>query len=425
MTSPNVYWYVIPETNKCYALQYYNGKGQFFYGEMPLTEAPKGFYIDSTFKNFTIRPNGSVIAIDDKGKFWTLPNYKDINNSTAFSGPFGSSSNDIISITTFNNCKEGFFSSISEGFTSLIEGFSNSPVPSYNINAPTLVAIKGQAFWGTGESSSDNTTGGRSLQECTARCSSTPNCTGATYNLNDHERPYCLLRSGEGNTTPALKDDYAIVPKSKQLFKIVESINYELNLVNNKIRKKINDVHSIYGRQVQDRDSNQYSLVSQYDYLNGERDKINEMIKEYQTLEETENEMGIYTTKNYFIFFLFFIIVFIACIVLAMSSVDQNTSTATIAIVNSGITSVKSIASSINWIYVMLGIIVLIIIAHLYNQYITAIYNNAPSLKRMGQLGVVYFIFIIVIIFIAISYFNKSNTTSYLPNLPNLPNLNK
>ena len=166
----------------------------------------------------------------------------------------------------------------------------------------------------------------------------------------------------------------------------------------------------IYGKQVEQRLNKNYSLVNQYDALNRDREKINNMIKEYQNLETTENEMGVYITKNYFLFFVFFAVVFIAIITLSMFSLDPKTSSAiTFAIVDPAVTTAKAVANNVNPFYVMFGIILLVVTSYLYNQYITSFLNNAPSFKNMGQLGIVYFVFVIVIIFVAIKYFNKNN----------------
>jgi len=356
-------------------------------------------------KAITIAPDGTFIGVGTDSQLYTKDSYK--NLSTNWKGPY-----------TNSCCVNGITTIANPNYNGAV--FTTSKEPNYKINAPNLTEVKGQAFWGTGESSPDNVSG-KTLQECKARCSNTPGCTGATFNLNDHQRPYCFLRKGEGDPIPALRDDYAIVPKSKQLLKIVESLNNEINSVNRQMQRKIDEVYNIYGEQVDKRFDQNYSLVNQYDTLNGEREKINDMIKEYQDLETSETEMGIYITKNYLLFFVFFVVVFIAIIILAMSSVDQNTSNAVaFSVINPAVTTAKAVANNVNPFYVMFGIILLVVISYLYNQYITAIYNNAPSFKSMGQLGIVYFVFIIVIIFVAITYFNKNKGTSYMPNM-NLP----
>ena len=346
-------------------------------------------------KAITIAPDGTFIGVGTDNQLYTKRSYKDLSGE--WKGPY-SNSCCILGITTIPN----------PNYNGAI--FSTLKKPNYNINSPILTEVKGQVFWGTsgvGESVS------KSLQECSASCSSTPGCTGATFNP---DKQYCWLRGGEGSTMPGLVNDYAIVSKSEQLFKNVESINSELVIVNRKLQRKIDEMYSKYGEQSQIRDLKNYSLISQYDNLNKERKKINDIINDYQTLETTQVESNIYIKKNYYLFFIFFLIVFIAIIVLGMLSLDENTSNIiSFSIVKPSVEITTMIYNSINPFYLMFGIILIVVTVYLYNKYFTAVYNNIPSFKDMGQLGVVYLVFFIVAIFIGVSYYNNNSGTSYFP----------
>jgi hypothetical protein len=340
-------------------------------------------------KAITIAPDGTFIGVGTNNQIYAKDNYQ--NLSTPWKGPFKNPYTNqkyaVIGIAAFINSNYN------------PSKFSNASEPNYNINSPPLIDTKGQAFWGTYGIKEGNA---KSIQECSALCSANSRCTGATFNP---DKRYCWIRGGEGTPIPALRNDYAIIPKSKKLLEISDSINRQINDVNKKMQKKIDQLYSIYGKQIEKRDTNNYSLIDQYETLNAERKKIEDIIKEYQTLEQNQDESSIYITKNYFLFFVFFLIVFIAAIILAFSTIDAESSAVTFAIINNTTTSVKSILSNINPYYTMFGIILLVTITHLYNTYITSIYNNAPSFQKMGQLGVIYFVFLIVIIFIAMSYF--------------------
>jgi hypothetical protein len=341
-------------------------------------------------KAITIAPDGTFIGVGtNDNTLYIKDSYKDL--TTKWKGPYASSCC-VVGVTTIPN----------PNYNGAI--FSTAKQPNYKINAPILTSIKGQTFWGTssvGESTS------KSVQECSALCSNNDRCSGATFNPN---KQYCWLRGGEGSAMPGLSNDYAIVPKSKQLLKIVESLNNEINSVNRKMQTKINEVYGIYDKQIASSFNKNYDLVDQYNILNTDREKINDMLKEYQTLETTENEMGIYTLKNYYLFFIFFAVVFIAIIILAMSSLDENTSNVlAFTVINPSVTTVKTIVNNVNPFYVIFGIILLVVIPYLYNEYASYIYNNFPSFKKMGQLGVVYVVFVILIIFVAITYLSKNN----------------
>lgn len=343
-------------------------------------------------KAITIAPDGTFIGVGTDNQIYTKDNYK--NLSTPWKGPYKNPYTNqkygVVGVATFVNPSYN------------ASKFNNSLDPNYYINAPKLTDIKGQAFWGTyglKEGSVNN------LQECSAMCSANSKCTGATFNP---DKRYCWTRGGENTPIPALQNDYAIIPKSKQLLEISNSINKQINVINQKMQKKIDELYSIYGRQIAKRSSNDYSLVNDYERLNSERKKIEEIIKQYQTLEESQDESSVYIRSNYYLFFVFFLIVFIAVIILAFSAVDPAAGAATFAIINNASTNTKFILSNTNPYYIMFGIILLVTIAHLYNTYITSIYNNIPSFTKMGQMGIVYFVFFIIIIFIAISYFKRS-----------------
>jgi hypothetical protein len=341
-------------------------------------------------KAITIAPDGTFIGVGMDNKIYTKDNYQ--NLTTPWKGPYttlNGSGYDIIGVAAFVNSNYD------------ASKYNNNKEPNFNINAPTLGNIKGQAFWGTHGLTGVNS---NSLQECSALCSSDNRCTGATFNP---DKRLCWTRGGPGSTMPALPNDYAIIPKSKQLLDISDSINRQINNVNRQMQIRIDQLYSIYGRQIEKRNSNDYNLINEYNNLNSERKKINEIIKEYQTLEQTENESSIFISKNYYLFFTFLLVSFLTIIVLYFCSIDPQTSANTIKNVNNITTNVYSVASKINPYYVMFGIILLVTISHLYNTYITSIYNNAPSLQNMGQLGAVYFVFFVVLIFIAISYFKK------------------
>lgn len=351
-------------------------------------------------KAITIASDGTFIGVGTDNRIYTKPTYKDL--STPWTGPYQNPwtgnawSVEVVGITTITNPNYNG------------TGFSSAKSPNYNINAPILDSIKSQAFWGTGASSSDYNSG-KTLQECSARCASTPNCSGATFNLNDHGRPVCFLRSGEGRPIPALFEDYAIIPKRKKLLQIVESINNDLTTINRKIQKKIDRFYSIYGNQIELRFSKNYSLIDNYKLLDGERTKINKVVADYQTLEKKENDLGLYATSNYYYYFIFFVIVFVGIITLYMSSIDQNTTTAiSFGIVNPVVNTTKAIVNNVNPFYVMFGIILLVVVLHLYSQYFTSVYNNLPSLQKMGQLGIIYLVFVVAIIFVIFMYLNQN-----------------
>jgi hypothetical protein len=222
---------------------------------------------------------------------------------------------------------------------------------------PDYWVTQGQSYWGT---DSIKVTNSPTLQECSASCSSTSGCSGATFNKDDYERPMCWLRSGEGNLVPSAENDYAIIPKGEKLLKIIEYINLELTSVNEKIQQIINSSNDIYNNQVEERQMKSLELSEQYEILMSDRDKIMRIIDEYKTLDETQNNQNIMTTQNYYWYILLLFCLIIFVYILYRISLPQNSET------NININNYKL---NINPFYVIFGIIIIIIIIYFYNKY--------------------------------------------------------
>lgn len=338
-------------------------------------------------KAITIAPDGTFIGVGMDNKLYIKDSYK--NLTTNWKGPYTSSCC-VIGITTIVN----------PNFNVSTTGYSTATAPNYNINAPAFSEIKGQAFWGTSQISVTNN---GTLQDCTASCASTPGCTGATFNQSDHDRPICWLRGGDGSSMPALENDYAIVPKSKQLLKIVEGVSNELKNINSKMQTKINKIREIYGDQIPERDIQNYNLIGQHVKLEDERMKVQNMLTQYEKLENQESELGLFVTHKYYLYFLLLTLVVIFIIILAYSSADEKTaqviSSSVTAVALAPVAAVKATAQVVNPYYVLFAIILLFTISYIYNQYFLKLNNNLPSFKNLfTQTGLLYFFFILLIV---------------------------
>jgi hypothetical protein len=345
-------------------------------------------------KAITIAPDGTFIGIGMDDKLYTKDSYT--NLSTSWKGPYTSSCC-VIGITTIANPNAS-------------NSYSTATAPNYNINSPSYTEIKGQAFWGTSALSVINN---GTLQDCNASCASTPGCTGATFNKQDHGRPVCWLRGGDGSTIPALANDYAIVPKNKQLLKIVEGVSRELKSVNAKMQVKINRIRDLYGDQIQERDIQNYNLIGQHVKLEDEREKIHKMLSQYQNLENQEQEVGLFVTQNYYWYFILLALAVICVVILGYSSIDQNTSsvitkTASDA-VQIPIQIAKDTARVVNPFYILFAIILFFTITYTYNQYYQNVYNNLPSVKKFfTETNVLYlFVFLLIIVWFGYRFIQR------------------
>ena len=109
-----------------------------------------------------------------------------------------------------------------------------------------MTTLPGKVFWGSGQAGSQSVYTGGTVEQCQALCSSTTNCSGATYNPTAHGQPMCWLRSGEGQVTPSLDSDVAIIPEAKKYLMTIESINTKLISTNQQIQKLINQSQPVY-----------------------------------------------------------------------------------------------------------------------------------------------------------------------------------
>lgn len=226
-------------------------------------------------------------------------------------------------------------------------------------NSSSLTSIKDAAYWGTSGLSQFTS---KNLQECSALCANTRNCTGATYNRSPNGSQRCWLRTGKGAIVAGTSGDYAIVPKGEQLLKIVENINDKLTKVNEKIQTYDTPFNKEYGTQFSERAKNNTDLMNQYKTLVRERNKIKMMIDEYQGLDERQNDRSIHIYQNYYsLLFMFFI--FIVCL-LILYNFSYVTS-------SSGNTLISQIVGNIGSTiyYICFGIIFIVLLAYAYNSY--------------------------------------------------------
>lgn len=305
-------------------------------------------------QDITVAPDGKLIdaggcyqynGLNDD-QLWAIDSYLNLNGG--WRGPYPNSCC-IKSVTTVVN-------------TNTKVQYSSATQPNYNIDSQPLTTIKGQAFWGTGPiGSQDPYTGITSLNECSALCSSTANCTGATFNLADRGQPMCWLRTGDANSIPSLANDYAIIPQAKQLLMIVQDINDQLTSVNQEIQKKTNNGEPLYNSQKAQRNFKATALINQFVQLTSERKKIQQLVSKYQSLDQKQESGNLVINQNLYSFYLLLALVIIIIIVLYNFIGSSQQSTIGF-IFQSGEGKLGNIAY-----YIIFGIICIVIYVQFYN----------------------------------------------------------
>jgi hypothetical protein len=157
----------------------------------------------------------------------------------------------------------------------------------------SYATLKGNTYWGTeGVSEGASTT----VEECQGKCSSISTCTGATFNP---DKKYCWVRKGEGDVIPGLDSDVAIVPKSKQNLDILYTLNNQLIALNKKMMDMTNSSLPELNNERNTRSHVNEHLMFNYEYLMDENNKLDKLIREYDSLENISKNSSIMVNQKY------------------------------------------------------------------------------------------------------------------------------
>jgi hypothetical protein len=173
-----------------------------------------------------------------------------------------------------------------------------------NKSLPNYIVIPGKKFWGTGQAGAQSVYNGVTVEKCKALCASNSKCNGATFSPDANGKSTCWLRRGEGELTPALDTDKAIIPEAQKYLLTIESVNKKLIQTNEQIQKIIKQSTPLYNTIKTEGSKQNKELIQNYSQLISEREKIEKMLEKYQDLDETEKEGGIKITQNYYSYIL-------------------------------------------------------------------------------------------------------------------------
>lgn len=183
-----------------------------------------------------------------------------------------------------------------------------------------MADIKGQAYWGSQPLGAETVS---TIDECKTMCSNDSKCTGATYNP---DKKYCWTRSGDGKPIPALDNDYAIIPESVKYLNTLQALNQRLTDINTNIQSAIEQGKPVYDEQLNESDKQIIILKNQFQMLNNERNNIDEKMKTFNDLNETQKQTGITTNQHYYYYIFicsFTVIVFIILLKVLMPAPSE------------------------------------------------------------------------------------------------------
>ena len=212
-----------------------------------------------------------------------------------------------------------------------------------NSNDKSFKSIPDSAFIGR---NNINTIQGSNVKNCMKSCSKNNSCSGATL---DNNRKTCSLISGTGNIVHS-PNQTAIIKKSLYYTYQLQKINDELTSVNKNMMTLANSNISDY--QETQKLNAQKSEILQHNYkiLQEERMQIEDMIRQYETLNSAYKDESINTTSYYYSYIMYLlIIIFLIILLLYLFSFS------------SGQVGGSMTFSKINpFIFVILGIIIIV-----------------------------------------------------------------
>ena len=117
-------------------------------------------------------------------------------------------------------------------------------------------------------------------------------------------QPMCWLRSGESNLKAGKENDYSIIKKEQYLLSIIQSINEKLTAINQQIMEISSVGQPLFNANAQESRDQNSILINNYKQLTQDREKITQLMNEYQTLEEQQIQGDIKINQNYYSFLL-------------------------------------------------------------------------------------------------------------------------
>ena len=205
----------------------------------------------------------------------------------------------------------------------------------------------------------------------------------------------CWLRTGEGTLTPALDSDVAIIPEAQKYLLTIESINIQLIKTNKQIQKIIEQSEPVYNSMKTQGKENNQELLQNYNQLVNEREKISNLLKSYEVLEQNEKQGEIKVNQKYYSYVLL-VIIAIGAVIMLLKFLNTGTNTSANTSTNNYIQTGGEMSETTS---IFLLIIIVIILASNYYTNIKVTTSNAKD----GILGVISLFFSNIISFFSLS----------------------
>lgn len=175
-----------------------------------------------------------------------------------------------------------------------------------NANSNNLTTVTDSAYIGENIM---NTINNASIDKCLSTCKSTKNCSGATF---DNNLNACTMTTGVGNIVNS-ENKTAIVKEALYYSNRLKELNSQLLALNNSLIENTNVNMNEYLKTEKTNDKKADILKQNYNTLENERVEIEEMIRQYQTLDAAYENGNIIVTSNYY-YYIFYLLIAIVLV---------------------------------------------------------------------------------------------------------------
>jgi hypothetical protein len=154
------------------------------------------------------------------------------------------------------------------------------------------IALKGRSWWGK-----NGVTEGAvaNQEECESMCLNSDKCTGATFNP---VKRYCWARTGEGNLSVGMDDDYALIPEQTATLIVMKGLNEKLISLNENITKELKNIKPDVEKQNENKDLKQKELILSYEQLLEQKIEIERQIQEYNSIIAENENQSLYANQK-------------------------------------------------------------------------------------------------------------------------------
>jgi len=188
-----------------------------------------------------------------------------------------------------------------------------------NSDSNRLKILDNFSFFGKNQIATLNNT---DSSNCQSACLTNSSCSGATFNTLTNN---CIISSGSGNITPTQKSK-AIIKESIYYSYELHNLNNKLIDINKKIMNNYNDNYQKYTTNNSHSQKQENIMNNNYQILKEERNQIEEMINEFESLHRAYEDGNINVSSNYYTYIILLIVVIFLLILLLNFSFTSNQS---------------------------------------------------------------------------------------------------